>query len=37
MREAIYSDAAAVAQLYTDGWKFAYKGLLPQSYLEAYS
>lgn len=35
IRDAKTTDAEAVAHLYTDGWRFAYQGLIPQNYIDS--
>lgn len=34
IREALASDAAAVARLHTESWQSAYRGMLPDQYLD---
>lgn len=34
VRNAVREEAAQIAKIHVDSWQVAYKGLMPQSYIE---
>ncbi len=37
IRKANIDDKSAIARIYVNSWKFAYKGIVPQDYLDSLS
>lgn len=37
VRNAVREEAAQIAKIHVDSWQVAYKGLMPQSYIEQFT